>query len=144
MVVGDDIAVVGDEEAGTLAQAAVRLERTHAVAATIAELLRAAALAELLEEVEQRMVGRQILELLGNVAPGIGDFGAHLDGDDRRPHGLHHGGEIGRGCGRLHLDRSSDRDMAVDDGSAEAGGSGNTDREGTCEQRVADAPRSPN
>ena len=130
MGIGDDVAVLGDEEAGALARATARMQRA-VVVARFARHLEAA------EELVQAR--RQVVKALRDVVGNGGDLGLHLHADDGRLHLLDDRREVGRGGG-VDAHRFGEGDVAVRYENPGAGGADDAEGEDAGEQRVADAP----
>jgi hypothetical protein len=140
VVVGDDVAVLGDEEARTLAHAAAR--RVGPAAVIVAVVAEAARHAEAAEELVQRVVVGQVVEALRKAAAAGDrlDVGLHLHAHHRRLHLLDDGGKVRRRRG-LHIDRLREGELAVAQKRAGAA-AGNSERDDARQQRVAHAPAS--
>ena len=101
MVVGDEVAVGRNEEAGALRHRRARARRTAAMTVRLA-------LTELLEEIVERVVLRDVGHAgdtrTGHVVLGDLQVALHVDADNRRAHLLHEVGEGQRRCAvrRLH------------------------------------------
>ncbi|MNK86820.1 hypothetical protein D3C87_1067400 [compost metagenome] len=125
MVVGDDVTIFGDEEAGALSDGTKRtLAVTVAIRTTLGAIL--VRTTEFLEEALQRMVIRQLVEataakIEGEIAGVIGS-GLHVrlyaNGDDGGRYRIDHVGEAWN-LRRIHLDGSGER---VEDRGGDAGG----------------------
>src|SRR5690606_6756811 len=125
VVVGDDVTIFGNEEAGALSDGAQRtLAVTVAIGAAVGAILVRAA--EFLEEALERMVIRKLVkatatEIKGEIAGIIGS-GLHVrlnaNGDDGGRYRIDHVGEA-RNLRRSHLDGGRKR---VEDRCGNAGG----------------------
>ena len=139
MGVGDDVAVLGDEEAGALAHAAARMERLAAAVVAVADIRAASAK----RRKNSCRLGRKVVEAFRHLAAvgDGGDLGLHLHADDGRLHLLDDRGKVGRRDGVDPTGSAKAMWLLVKE-RAGAGGADDTEGEDAGEQRIADAPGS--
>ena len=134
--VGDQVAVLGNEEAGALADAAARLVGVGAAAIILAEVARHSEAAE--ELLKPR---REIVEAFRHAVGDCVHLRLHLHADHRRSHLRDDLGKVGRSL-RLDVDGVRERHRAVSNESAGAGSADDAESENAGKQRTTEAPGS--